>query len=113
LKLLSSTNFSKREILAFYKNARQYNEDDNDFMSLQSFTALCGENGLEVDSLVGRLFSFLDVDKSNSISLSEVIRGINPLLRGSLEDVAGMCFDLFDLDGVRDIYNDSFRVCST
>jgi Ca2+-binding EF-hand superfamily protein len=56
---------------------------------------------LEVDSLVGRLFSFLDVDKSNSISLSEVIRGINPLLRGSLEDVAGMCFDLFDMDGVR------------
>jgi Ca2+-binding EF-hand superfamily protein len=111
-KLLSSTNFSKREILDFYDNSRQYNEDDNDHMSLESFTALCRENGLELELLVGRLFLFLDVDKSNSISISEVITGIKSLLRGSLEDVAGMCFDLFDLDGVRrrEISNDSL-VC--
>jgi hypothetical protein len=69
-------------------------------MSLSTFAASCKENGLGAATLIGRLFTFLDVDKSDSIELSEVARGINPLLRGSMEDVARMCFDLCDLDGV-------------
>jgi hypothetical protein len=99
-KLLSSTNFSQREIIRFYQNASQYVHDSDGVMSLSTFTALCKENGLKTATLIGRLFAFLDVDKSDSIELSEVVRGINPLLRGSIEDVARMCFDIYDLDGV-------------
>jgi hypothetical protein len=69
-------------------------------MSLSTFTASCKQSGLKTATLIGRLFAFLDVDKSDSIELSEVVMGINPLLRGSTEDGAQMRFDACDLDKV-------------
>ena len=52
------------------------------------------------DTLVKRLYAFIDYDKSGHVEIWELIRAINPLLRGSLEHLAAMLFDIYDVDNV-------------
>lgn len=82
------------EIRKFYRNA-----SSNQKVTKTEFGRLCFEHGVRSETLVSRLWSVLDTDSDGELSYFEVIRGLNPLLRGTKEEVAGMFFELYDING--------------
>ena len=92
-QLLHETNFTEREIISFYKYAT------GDTITRAEFGRLCLENGVTNVNLIERMWTVFDADSSGGITHFELVKGLNPLLRGTREEVAGMFFHLYELDG--------------
>lgn len=90
--LLEETNFTAKEIAGFYSFGEGTTLDRQDFMEL------CAANGLTAPGLLQRMWDLFDDDDNGACSDLELVRALNPLMRGTLEDVAGMFFDLYDID---------------
>ena len=91
--LLAETNFTEKEIRGFYCFGA------GDRISEGDFIKLCAANGLTAPGLVARMWDVFDSDDDGSCSDLELVKSLNPLMRGTLEDVAGMFFELYDVDG--------------
>ena len=90
-KLLEETNFTEKEIMGFYTFGPGDRIMDSDFKDL------CAANGLTAPGLTSRMWDLFDADDDGSCSSYELVKALNPLMRGTLEDVAGMFFDLYDV----------------
>mmetsp|Transcript_25130 Transcript_25130/g.38142 ORF Transcript_25130/g.38142 Transcript_25130/m.38142 type:complete len:271 (+) Transcript_25130:188-1000(+) len=97
--LLSETNFTKREIIEFYK----YAFGGNEVVSKQEFAKICFLKGIKNVDLVNRIYQIFDANADGQLTHVELIKGLNPLLRGTKRDVAGFFFDLYDVDGNDDL----------
>lgn len=97
--LLSETNFTKREIIEFYK----YAFGGNEVVSKQEFGKICFSKGIKNVDLVDRMYQIFDANSDGQLTHVELIIGLNPLLRGTKRDVAGFFFDLYDVDGNDDL----------
>jgi Ca2+-binding EF-hand superfamily protein len=89
-KLLETTNFSKREIVDFYTRKDVNDKNDDGFLDYSEFAGLCEDSGLKNEGLVKRLWKFVDNDNSGRITKFELVQGVAPLVRGTIEDVASM-----------------------
>eukprot|EP00539_Tryblionella_compressa_P006019 CAMPEP_0178769758 /NCGR_PEP_ID=MMETSP0744-20121128/21014_1 /TAXON_ID=913974 /ORGANISM="Nitzschia punctata, Strain CCMP561" /LENGTH=674 /DNA_ID=CAMNT_0020426059 /DNA_START=235 /DNA_END=2259 /DNA_ORIENTATION=- len=101
-QLLNETNFTKREILEFYKYAAR-DSDSEQSIDKKTFAQLCFENGIKNVALIERLWKVWDIDADGALTHFELIMGLNPILRGNRNDVASFFFDLYDLDGSLDL----------
>jgi Ca2+-binding EF-hand superfamily protein len=99
-QLLELTNFSKREIIDFYTREDINDENNDGLIDRSEFANLCRKAGLRHESLINRLWKFFDSDDSSSITKFELVKGVAPLVRGTSRDIAGMFFDLYDVDRV-------------
>ena len=98
-QLLSETNFTKREIIQFYKYAA-----GDESISKKEFAVICFERGgIRNANLVDRMYQFFDENSDGKLTHFELVKGLNPLLRGTKSDVAGFFFDLYDIDGNDDL----------
>ena len=98
-QLLSETNFTKREIIDFYK----YASPDSEFISKKEFGQLCFEHGIKNSQLVSRLWELWDLNSDGKLSNFELVKGLNPLLRGNRAELAAFFFDIYDIDGNNDL----------
>lgn len=100
-QLLAETNFTRREILQFYEQASRTSSSDT--IDKKSFSLLCFQNGIKNPAIVERLWKVWDSDADGNLTHYELIKGLNPLLRGTRSEVASFFFDLYDLDGSLDL----------
>lgn len=98
-ELLKETNFTKREIVDFFK----YASPDTGYLSKKEFGHLCFENGIKNPALVSRLWKLWDVNGDGQLSCFELVKGLSPLLRGDRAKLASFFFDLYDVDGDADL----------
>lgn len=111
-QLLQETNFTAKEIEGFFS----FGEGDR--LTEVDFVKLCAANGLTAPGLVTRMWDVFDMDDDGSCSDYELVTALNPLMRGTLEDVADMFFRLYDVDGnnelsvaeIVSVYSDLVRV---
>lgn len=101
-QLLAETNFTRREIVEFYQYAVK-NSPSKNSIDKKTFAQLCFENGIKNTALVERLWKVWDTNADGNLTHFELIKGLNPLLRGNKKDVASFFFDLYDLDGSLDL----------
>ena len=73
-ELLSSTKYSRREIVAFYKYG-----DVVARIHRQAFDALCRDVGFHTDLVITRLWGAFDADANGSISVRELIITLHAL----------------------------------
>mmetsp|Transcript_17005 Transcript_17005/g.39237 ORF Transcript_17005/g.39237 Transcript_17005/m.39237 type:complete len:592 (-) Transcript_17005:751-2526(-) len=98
--LLERTNFTEREIKAFYKYAQTSSSESQDgVLTKKEFARVCLDQGLTNTALVERLWTVLDRNHDAQISHRELVLGLSPLLRGTREQVAAFFFELYELDG--------------
>jgi Ca2+-binding EF-hand superfamily protein len=98
-QLLAETNFTKREIMGFYRYATSGSET----ISKTDFGQLCFEHGVKNASLVHRLWKLWDINGDGKLSHFEVVKGLNPILRGDRTQIASFFFELYDIDGNADL----------
>jgi len=92
-QLLAETNFTAREIEQFYKHASR------EYLTKQEFAQLCFELDICIPSLVERMWSVFDANHDGKLTHFELVKSLNPLLRGNRDDVASLFFDLYEIDG--------------
>ena len=92
-QLLAETNFTEREIKGFYKYS------SSETLSRPEFAKLCIDQGMTNSALIERMWKVFDADSSGGITHYELVKGLNPMLRGTRKDVAGMFFDIYEIDG--------------
>ncbi|KAL3914434.1 MAG: hypothetical protein SGARI_000122 [Bacillariaceae sp.] len=122
--LLADTNFSRQEIELLYINFGSLASNIQDkTMDRQQFDCLFEDSGLNPELFRQQLWAFVSsphcktrrtsrkvsssvtkhectsIRPSNQITATEWIHALNPILRGTPEDVAGLFFDLYDVDG--------------
>jgi MFS family permease/Ca2+-binding EF-hand superfamily protein len=100
-QLLAETNFTKREIIDFYRYASTAGSPDT--ISKKEFGQLCFENDVKNAALVDRLWKLWDTNADGKLSHFELVKGLNPLLRGDRAQLASFFFDLYDIDGNADL----------
>lgn len=100
--LLKETNFTKREILEFYKYSNTTN-DDQYGVSKKDFAQICFVKGIRNANLVSRIWELWDSNHDGFLSVFELVKGLNPLLRGDRSTLAGFFYDLYDKDGDCDL----------
>jgi Ca2+-binding EF-hand superfamily protein len=99
-ELLAETHFTKREIVDFYRYASTPGADT---LSKKDFGQLCFENGFKNTALVDRLWNLWDINGDGKLSHFELVKGLNPILRGDRGQLASFFFDLYDIDGNADL----------
>lgn len=92
-ELLQQTNFTGREIEQFYKHSTQ------EYLTKQEFATLCFDLKICVPPLVERMWDVFDANNDGKLTHFELVKSLNPLLRGSRDDVAAFFFDLYEIDG--------------
>lgn len=113
-QLLEETNFTEKEINGFYKFGPGDTLDRDDFVNL------CSANGLVAPGMTLRMWNLFDEDDDGCCSDFELVKALNPLMRGTLDDVAKMFFDLYDVNGddeltipeIVSVYSDLIRLSS-
>ena len=101
-RLLEQTNFTEREIVTIYRNAASFSNKDEHHsggLTKSEFATVCFDQGVTSPGLVGRMWEVMDADGSGFVEPSEVVISLNPLMRGSRDDVARFFFDLYEIDG--------------
>lgn len=95
--LLAETNFTRREIVDFYRYAT------GKTITKRDFGMMCFDNGIKNASLVNRIWKLWDSDADGDLSEFELVKGLNPLLRGDRSELAAFFFDVYDVDGNADL----------
>eukprot|EP00978_Attheya_sp_CCMP212_P024794 scaffold78526_cov59-Attheya_sp.AAC.4 len=98
-QLLAETNFTQREIETFYK----YSNDDDGNISKEEFATLCFDQGIVAAGLVERMWVVFDRNNDGTLTYFELVKSLSPLLRGEQADVAGLFYDLYEVDGDGDL----------
>lgn len=94
-QLLAETNFTQREIETFYK----YSNDDDGNISKKEFASLCFDQGIVAAGLVERMWVVFDRNCDGTLTYFELVQSLSPLLRGERAEVAGLFYDLYEVDG--------------
>ena len=88
------------------KKSNRYNKNEL-YVTLQDFV----ENfNFKEPFLAERLFSYLDTDKSGTLTLHEFINGLEVVVNGSQENKMQFLFKVFDVDGDGHLDYDELRM---
>uniref|UniRef100_A0A7M5XGS1 EF-hand domain-containing protein n=1 Tax=Clytia hemisphaerica TaxID=252671 RepID=A0A7M5XGS1_9CNID len=99
-KIYRSTHFSRCEVENLLNVFRVHgaNQKTNKMDRTKFRTVLHNTFQMTDDILMDRIFRAFDTDNDSNISMEEWIMGLSVFLRGTLDEQARYCFNVYDLN---------------
>lgn len=94
-ELLQRTNFTATEIANFYKSTATGTTTTID---KRTFASVCLQNDIKNAVLIDRMWHIFDRNHDGALTQYELVLALNPLLRGTPDEVAATFFELYDLN---------------
>lgn len=94
-----TTRFSDDELMYLFYLLRTMDVHPGDKINLYEFKDLLNLLDVDDSTLLDRMFSMFEIDRTRLMNVSSLIQALSLLLKGSQQEQIDFCFEVYDLNG--------------